>query len=129
VFLVGQAEVGCAEASQRAEHLVQDGEGEPGVLLAGQGAESVESEMVGEGGDVDEVPGLRAAKQDSDAMVQVDTGHLGARAYPTIGRSFIDSIAAGGPVVIDPGPHAPTRPRQPVPALRPSPLPPTPPNP
>lgn len=37
------------------------------------------------------------------AVVQVDTGHFGASRYPAIGRSFVDSIAAGGPVVIDPG--------------------------
>ncbi len=36
-------------------------------------------------------------------MVVVDTGHFGASNYPTIGRSFIDSIASGGPVVENPG--------------------------
>ena len=28
------------------------------------------------------------------AVVQVDSGHFGARTYPAIGRSFVDSIAA-----------------------------------
>ncbi|WP_421119380.1 hypothetical protein ACE2AJ_18795 [Aquihabitans daechungensis] len=36
-------------------------------------------------------------------LVQVDSGHFGATTYPAIGRSFIDSIAAGGPVTVNPG--------------------------
>ena len=43
-------------------------------------------------------------------VVQVDSGHFGARDYPSIGRSFVDSIAAGGPTVVDPGPTPPTAP-------------------
>jgi hypothetical protein len=43
-------------------------------------------------------------------VVQVDSGHFGARTYPAIGRSFVDSIAAGGPVVVDPGPTPPDPP-------------------
>ena len=57
------------------------------------------------------------------AVVQVDSGHFGARTYPTIGRSFIDSIAAGGPVGDRPRPHPAGRPRYAVPPLRPSPNP------
>lgn len=37
-------------------------------------------------------------------MVQVDADHFGASDYPAIGRSFVDSIAAGGPTTVDPGP-------------------------
>lgn len=37
-------------------------------------------------------------------VVQVDSGHFGARTYPAIGRSFVDSIAAGGPTEVAPGP-------------------------
>jgi hypothetical protein len=43
-------------------------------------------------------------------LVEVDDGHFGASDYPAIGRSFVDSIASGGPVVENPGatpPHAP----------------------
>ena len=36
-------------------------------------------------------------------VVQVDSGHFGARTYPAIGRSFVDSIAAGGPTTVAPG--------------------------
>lgn len=43
-------------------------------------------------------------------VVQVDSGHFGARDYPSIGRSFIDSIAAGGPTVVNPGPTPATAP-------------------
>ncbi|MCC5950820.1 MAG: hypothetical protein JJU45_01875 [Acidimicrobiia bacterium] len=43
-------------------------------------------------------------------VVQVDSGHFGARTYPAIGRSFVDSIAAGGPSVVDPGPTPPEPP-------------------
>jgi len=63
------------------------------------------------------------------AVVQVDTGHFGARAYPTIGRSFVDSIAAGGPVTIDPGPTPPVAPGTQCPRFGPPPVPPTPPDP
>jgi hypothetical protein len=61
-------------------------------------------------------------------MVEVDTGHFGARAYPGIGRSFIDSIASGGPVTIDPGPTPPVDPGTQCPRFDPPPLPPTPPG-
>ena len=44
------------------------------------------------------------------AVVQVDTGHFGATRYPDIGRVFVDSIAAGGPTVIDPGDTPPIDP-------------------
>ena len=44
------------------------------------------------------------------AVVQVDTGHFGASRYPAIGRTFVDSIAAGGPTVIDPGETPPLAP-------------------
>ena len=59
-------------------------------------------------------------------VVEVDSGHFGARAYPAIGRSFIDSIAAGGPVVVDPGPTPPVAPGTQCPRFDPPPLPPTP---
>ena len=62
-------------------------------------------------------------------MVQVDTGHFGARNYPAIGRSFVDSIAAGGPVTVDPGPTPPGAPGTQCPRFDPPPLPPTPPGP
>lgn len=58
--------------------------------------------------------------------VEVDTGHFGARAYPSIGRSFVDSIAAGGPVVVDPGPTPPVAPGTQCPRFDPPPLPPAP---
>jgi hypothetical protein len=35
-------------------------------------------------------------------LVQVNDGHFGAIANPSIGRSFVDSIAAGGPTLEDP---------------------------
>jgi hypothetical protein len=59
------------------------------------------------------------------AVVQVDSGHFGARTYPAIGRSFIDSIAAGGPTVIDPGPTPPAAPgaQCPRPTFDPPPVP------
>jgi hypothetical protein len=57
------------------------------------------------------------------AVVQVDTGHFGARAYPAIGRSFIDSIAGGGPVTIDPGPTPPVDPGTRCPRADPPPTP------
>ena len=63
------------------------------------------------------------------AVVQVDSGHFGARAYPAIGRSFVDSIAAGGPVVIDPGPTPPVAPGTQCPRFDPPPVPLTPPAP
>jgi hypothetical protein len=37
-------------------------------------------------------------------LVQSRDGHYGANAIPSIGRSFVDSIAAGGPTTEDPGP-------------------------
>lgn len=58
------------------------------------------------------------------AVVEVDSGHFGARAYPAIGRSFVDSIAAGGPVGIDPGPTPPVAPGAQCPRFDPPPLPP-----
>lgn len=58
------------------------------------------------------------------AVVQVDSGHFGARTYPAIGRSFVDSIAAGGPVVIDPGPTPPVDPGTRCPRFDPAPTPP-----
>lgn len=61
--------------------------------------------------------------------VQVDTGHFGARAYPAIGRSFIDSIATGGPVVVDPGPTPPVAPGTQCPRADPPPVPPASPGP
>jgi hypothetical protein len=62
------------------------------------------------------------------AMVQVDSGHFGARTYPAIGRSFVDSIASGGPTVINPGATPPAAPGSqcPRPSFDPPPLPPTP---
>ncbi|HEY8546604.1 MAG TPA: hypothetical protein VIL36_16205 [Acidimicrobiales bacterium] len=60
------------------------------------------------------------------AVVEVDSGHFGARAYPAIGRSFVDSIAQGGPVTIDPGPTPPVDPGDSCPRFDPPPLPPTP---
>jgi hypothetical protein len=62
-------------------------------------------------------------------VVQVDAGHFGARAHPAIGRSFIDSIAAGGPVAIDPGSTPPVDPGTQCPRSGPPPIPPTPPTP
>jgi hypothetical protein len=59
-------------------------------------------------------------------VVQIDTGHFGARHYPAIARSFVDSIAAGGPVAIDPGPTPPVEPGAPCPRFDPPPVPPTP---
>lgn len=44
------------------------------------------------------------------AVVQVDSGHFGAGTYPAIARSFLDSMAAGGPTVIDPGNTPPSPP-------------------
>jgi hypothetical protein len=43
-------------------------------------------------------------------MVEVDDGHFGARDYPAIGRSFVDSLVATGVATVDPGatpPHDP----------------------
>src|SRR5262249_4216866 len=43
-------------------------------------------------------------------LVEVDDGHFGASDYPAIGRSFVDSIAAGGTIAERPGllpPRAP----------------------
>lgn len=57
------------------------------------------------------------------AVVQVDAGHFGASSYPSIGRSFIDSIAAGGPTVIDPGPTPPVAPGSSCPRFGPPPTP------
>jgi hypothetical protein len=57
------------------------------------------------------------------AVVQVDTGHFGARNYPAIARSFLDSIAAGGPVAIDPGPTPPVDPGTSCPRFDPAPIP------
>ncbi len=57
-------------------------------------------------------------------VVQVDSGHFGARDHPAIGRSFVDSIAAGGPVVVDPGPTPPTDPGSQCPRFGPPPTPP-----
>ena len=37
-------------------------------------------------------------------LVQSRDGHYGATAIPSIGRSFVDSIAGGGPTTEDPGP-------------------------
>ncbi len=56
-------------------------------------------------------------------VVQVDSGHFGARTYPAIGRSFVDSIAAGGPVVVDPGPTPPEPPGSQCPRFGPAPTP------
>jgi hypothetical protein len=47
-------------------------------------------------------PGGRTA-----VMVEVDTGHFGASSYPSIGRSFVDSLAFTGTPVVDPGPLPP----------------------
>lgn len=58
--------------------------------------------------------------------VQVDSGHFGARNYPSILRSFVDSIATGGPVVIDPGATPPVDPGTQCPRFDPPPLPPAP---
>jgi hypothetical protein len=60
------------------------------------------------------------------AVVQVDSGHFGARTYPSIARSFVDSIAAGGPTVIDPGPTPPSDPGTSCPRFDPPPIPPAP---
>ena len=60
------------------------------------------------------------------AVVQIDTGHFGARAYPAIARSFVDSIATGGPVEIDPGPTPPVDPGAQCPRFDPPPVPPAP---
>ncbi len=56
-------------------------------------------------------------------VVQVDSGHFGARTYPAIGRSFVDSIAAGGPVVVDPGPTPAEAPGSQCPRFGPPPTP------
>jgi hypothetical protein len=58
------------------------------------------------------------------AIVQVDTGHFGARNYPAIARSFVDSIAAGGPVTIAPGATPPVDPGTQCPRFGPPPVPP-----
>jgi hypothetical protein len=58
--------------------------------------------------------------------VQVDAGHFGASSYPAIGRSFIDSIASGGPVVVDPGATPPVAPGTQCARFDPPPLPPAP---
>jgi hypothetical protein len=57
------------------------------------------------------------------AVVEIDTGHFGARAYPAIGRSFIDSIATGGSIVINPGPTPPVAPGTQCPRFDPPPVP------
>lgn len=44
------------------------------------------------------------------AMVVVDAGHFGASNYPAIGRNFIDTLAATGTPVIDPGSTPPVAP-------------------
>jgi hypothetical protein len=36
--------------------------------------------------------------------VQLDTGHFGASTNPTIGRSFVDSLAGGGVPQVNPDP-------------------------
>lgn len=54
-------------------------------------------------------------------VVQVDSGHFGARTYPAIGRSFVDSIAVGGPAVVDPGPTPPDPPGSQCPRFGPPP--------
>ena len=59
-------------------------------------------------------------------VVQVDSGHFGARTYPAIGRSFVDSIATGGPVVVDPGPTPAESPGSQCPRFGPAPTPPAP---
>jgi hypothetical protein len=56
-------------------------------------------------------------------MVEVDTGHFGATNYPAIGRSFIDSIAAGGPTVVNPGATPPVAPGSQCPRFDPAPTP------
>jgi len=55
-------------------------------------------------------------------MVEVDAGHFGATNYPAIGRSFIDSIAGGGPVVVDPGATPPVAPGASCPRFDPPPV-------
>lgn len=56
-------------------------------------------------------------------MVEVDTGHFGASNYPAIGRSFIDSIATGGPTVVNPGATPPVAPGSQCPRFDPAPTP------
>jgi hypothetical protein len=36
--------------------------------------------------------------------IQLDTGHFGASTNPTVGRSFVDSLASGGVPTLDPDP-------------------------
>jgi hypothetical protein len=56
-------------------------------------------------------------------MIEVDAGHFGASSYPAIGRSFVDSIAAGGPVVVNPGATPPVAPGTSCPRFDPVPTP------
>jgi hypothetical protein len=56
-------------------------------------------------------------------LVEVDSGHFGASTYPAIGRSFLDSIAAGGAVAVDPGPTPPAPPGSQCPRFGPAPTP------
>jgi hypothetical protein len=62
------------------------------------------------------LPGGRTA-----VMVVVDSGHFGASNYPAIGRTFIDSIAAGGPVTVNPGATPPVAPGSQCPRFDPIP--------
>jgi hypothetical protein len=64
------------------------------------------------------LPGGRTA-----VMVEVDSGHFGAVTYPSIGRGFVDSIAATGSPVVDPGPIPPDLPSAYCPRFDPPPLP------
>lgn len=54
-------------------------------------------------------------------VVQVDAGHFGASTYPDIGRSFVTSIAEGGPAVVNPGPTPPVAPGSSCPRYGPAP--------
>jgi hypothetical protein len=44
------------------------------------------------------------AHRRTGVMVEVDDGHFGASANPSIGRSFVDSLATGGAPTVNPGP-------------------------
>jgi hypothetical protein len=56
-------------------------------------------------------------------LVQLEDGHFGASHVPAIGRSFVTSIATGGPARVDPGPRpAPAPPPSGCPRADPPPV-------
>jgi hypothetical protein len=56
-------------------------------------------------------------------MVEVDSGHFGALTYPSIGRSFVDSLVTTGTATVAPGPTPPSPPGSQCPRFDPPPAP------